>query len=125
MWRVGERKYNVIQCETQREKGMKNYTIYVVLESNLSSIIFFRNHECIIQKRKGIMRSIIFRPHGETTMFYVNGSVIRLGSHLFIVLIHSNFKERIYLLILNRCYQTSWWYKRKKRCWFFVLIKDR
>jgi len=63
------------------------------------------------------MRSIIFRPCRETTMFYVNGSVIRLGSHLFIVLIHSNFKERIYLLILNRYYQTSWWYKRKKQCY--------
>ena len=75
---------------------MGSCAVHVVLESNLSSIIFLRNHRYIIQKRGGIIRSIIFRPRGRTTTFYVNSSVIRLGSHLFIVLIHSNFSKEEY-----------------------------
>ena len=76
---------------------MENCIVYVVLGSNLSSVIFFRNHGYIIQKRIGIIRSIIFRPHGGITMFYVNGSVVRSGSHLFIILIHSNFSKKEYI----------------------------
>ena len=76
---------------------MGNYIVHIVLKSNLSSVIFFKNHGYIIQKGIGIMRSIIFRPHGGMTMFYVNGSVVRLDSRLFIILIHSNFSKKEYI----------------------------
>jgi len=97
MWRVEGRKHKVVQCKIQREREMGSCAVHVILGSNLSSIIFLRNYGCIIQKGGGVTRSIIFRSRGRTTTFYVNGSIIRLGSHLFIVLIHSNFSKKEYI----------------------------